>query len=186
MSISQKATKTDQDQVPSPIADNPTKSSAPSSAKAGKVKHNTTIEGLVTSFRSAGATVQITTPNISVNQEPSDWKKVGALKINGYDVRIFEYKDDQAAADAVTKRTALDGTSEYRVNVTTSKSHIYRAANLVALYLGDDLATINLLESVFGKEISTGTISSNKDVEAEATRLAKEMEEKETKEQELR
>ncbi|HYZ49269.1 MAG TPA: hypothetical protein VE593_00170, partial [Nitrososphaeraceae archaeon] len=184
MSISQKAIKTDQ--VPSPIADSPTKSSAPSSAEAGKVKHNTTIEGLVTSFRLAGATVQIPTQNTSVNQEPSDWKKVEALKINGYDVRIFEYKDDQAAADAVTKRAALDGTSEYRVNVTTSKSHIYRAANLVALYLGDDLATINILESVFGKEISAAAISSNKDVEAEAARLAKEMEEKETKEQELR
>lgn len=101
-------------------------------------------------------------------------------------MRIFEYKDDQAAADAVTRRTTLDDTSEYRVNVRTSRSHIYRAANLVALYLGDDLATINLLESVFGKEISAAAISSNKHVEAEVTRLGKEMEERERKEQGLR
>jgi hypothetical protein len=155
-------------QEPSPVADRPSISSTstPAAAEEGTT-HNTTIEDLVTSLRSAGATVQTPTQNTSVNREPSDWKEVEVLKVNGHDLQVFEYKDDEAAADAVVKRTMLNSTSEYRNNGTTNRSHIYRAANIVAQYLGDDSAIINLLESVLGKEIS------------EAARLTKEMEEKE-------
>jgi hypothetical protein len=167
------------------IADSrPSVSSAAKPTAAKKETQSITIEGLVTSLRSAGATVQITSQSTSVNRESSDWKKEEVLIVNGYDVQIFEYKDDEAAADAVAKRTVLDSISEYRANVTTSRSHIYRAANVVAQYLGDDSAIINLLESVLGKEISVAAMSSNKDVEAEAMRLTKEMEEKERNEQE--
>jgi hypothetical protein len=161
--VSQKATETAQE--PS-LVDRPPLSNAATSAAAEEEKtHNILIEDLVTSLRSAGATVQITTQNTSVNHEPSDWKEVEMLiVVNGHDVRLFEYKDDYAAADAVTKRTMLDSASEHGANVTTSRSHIYRATNIVAQYVGDDLATINLLENILGKEISASANPSNKDV----------------------
>jgi hypothetical protein len=44
---------------------------------------------------------------------------------------------------------------------------------------------INLLESLLGKEISTIAMPSNKDMETEPARLAKEMEERERKQREL-
>jgi hypothetical protein len=181
--VSQKATETSQE--PSPIVDRPPVPSPATSTVVGIETHNTTIEGLVTSLRSAGATVQITTQNTSVNHEPSDWKKAEVLKVNRHDVKVFEYKDEDAAADAITKRTMLDSAPEHGANVATSRSHIYRATNIVAQYLGNDLVTINLLESVFGKEISVAAMSSKKDVGIEAARLAKEMEEIERKQQEL-
>ena len=156
-------------QEPSSITDRPSVSSTAKPATAEKQTHNTTIEDLVTSLRSAGGTVQIPTRNTSVNREPSEGMEAEVLKVNGENVQVFEYKDDKAAADSITKRTTLDGTYEYRANVTTSRSHIYRAAKVVAQYLGDDSAIINLLESVFGKEISVAAMSSNKDVEAEAS-----------------
>ena len=126
--------------------------------------------------------MQISTQNTSVIHEPLDWKKVEVLKVNRHDVKVFEYKDEQAAADAVAKRTMLDSASEHGANMTTNRSHIYRTANIVAKYLGDDLGIINLLESVLGKEISASTMPSNKGAEAEVTRLGKEMEEGERKE----
>ena len=129
--------------------------------------------------------MQISTRNTSVNRELSDWKEVEDLKVNGHDVQVFEYKDDDAAADAVAKRTMLDSASEHRANVTTRRSHIYRTANIVAQYLGDDFVIINLLESVLGKEISASAMPSNKDMETEAARLAKEMEDRERKQREL-
>src|ERR687887_58007 len=170
--IKQKTIETGQE--PSPILDRPSVSSTAIPTAAEKETHNSTIEDLVTSLRSAGATVQASTQNTSVNRELSDWKEVEDLIVNGHDVQVFEYKDDQAAAGAVTKRTMLDSASEYRTNVTTRTSHIYRAANLVAQYPGDDLVIINLLESIFGKEVSVAAMPSNKDVEAEAAGLAKE------------
>jgi hypothetical protein len=145
---------------------------------------NRTIEYIVTTLRSAGATVQTTTQNILVNRERSNWKEGKVLKINGYDMKVFEYKDDQAAAEAITKGTLLDSASEHVANLTTSRSHIYRAANIVAQYLGNDLATITLLESLFGKETSAAVMSSSKDVEVEAARLEKELEERERKQRE--
>jgi hypothetical protein len=120
---------------------------------------STTIEDLVTNLRSAGATVQIPTDNSSVNRDSSKGEEV---VVNGEDVQIFEYKDDKAAADAVVRRTVLDNASAYRNNVTRSGPHIYKAANVVAQYLGDDSTIMNLLESVLGKEISADTMPSEK------------------------
>ena len=168
--IGQKTAETFQE--PSLIADTASISSIATSASAGKEIHNTTIEGLVTRLRSAGATVQTTTQNTSVIHEQSDWKVVETLKVNDHDVQVFEYKDEQAAIDVV----ALDSASEHVPNATTTRSHFYRTANIIAHYHGDNFTIINLLKSVLGKEIS---------IAKKFTRLSTEIEETDRREREL-
>jgi hypothetical protein len=174
-------------QEPSPVTDSrPSVSSAAEPTAAEKETQSTTIEDLVTSLRSAGATVQVsalntTVKNTSVNREASEGMKVEeVLKVNDENVQVFEYKDSDAATEVVAKRTMWDNASEYKNYVTTSRSHTYRAANLIAQYLGDNLKIINLLENILGKEISASAMPLNKDMETEAAQLAKEMEEEET------
>jgi len=145
---------------------------------AEKETLNKTIEDLVTKFRSAGTVVQITNHNSSVNRAASKGEEVELIIVNGERVQLFEYEDDETAADAVARRTVSDSAPAYRNNVTGSGFHTYRAANVVAQYPGDDSVIINLLESVLGKEIFAGALPSDKDMEAEARRLAKEMEER--------
>ena len=110
--------------------------------------------------------------------------KIEVLKVNGENVRVLQYKDDSAAfADILAKESMLDESFEYKNDVTTSRSHTYRATNLAARYSGDNLQIIYLLESILGKETSRDAMRSNKDMETEAARLAKEMKERERKQQ---
>jgi hypothetical protein len=136
---------------------------APTPAAAEKGTPNTTIEGLVTNLRSAGAIVQIPNDNPSINRVAS---KGEVVVVNGENVQLFEYEDDEAAADAVARRSVSDSAPAYRNNVTGSGFHTYRAANVVAQYPGDDSVIINLLESVLGKEIFAGSLPLDKDMEA--------------------
>jgi hypothetical protein len=80
--------------------------------------------------------------------------KMEVLKVNGENVLVFQYKDDAAFADILAKESMLDGSFEYKNDVTTSRSHTYRATNLAARYSGDNLQIIYLLESILGKETS--------------------------------
>ena len=186
--VKQKTIETVQD--PSHITDSRLSTSSaakPTAAEKEEKTHNTTIEDLVKSLSSAGATVQVSALNTLVSSsKASEGMKEEVLKVNGENVQAFEHKDDDAAFDDIlTKRTTLDESSEYKNDMTTNRSHTYKAANLVAQYLGDNLEIINLLENILGKEISVAAMPSNKDMETEAARLAKEMKETERREREL-
>jgi hypothetical protein len=162
-------------QKPASITDRPSISSTATSAAAEKEKtHNTTIDDLVTRLRSAGAIVHTSTVNRPDSSKVPEDMKMEVLKVNGENVLVFQYKDDAAFADILAKKSMLDGSFEYKNDVTTSRSHTYRATNLAARYSGDNLQIIYLLESILGKETSRSAMASNKDMETEAARLAKE------------
>jgi hypothetical protein len=151
----------------SPLAD----AATPTVAETGTP--NTTIEGLVKNLRSAGATVQV------FIEDPSERHQV--IVVNGENLQVFEYEHDKAAADAVAKRLVLERNSGYTDNAARSVSHTYRSSNVVVQYPGHDTPVLDILERVLGKEVIEWAMSADKDFEVEAKRLAKEMEERETK-----
>jgi hypothetical protein len=107
--IRQKSVETVQEQ--SSIADRPSISSTatPAAAEEEKNTYNTTIDDLVTSLRSAGATVHTSTLNTPASSKASEGMEIEVLKVNGENVQVFEYKDNNAAfADILAKRTMLD------------------------------------------------------------------------------
>ena len=139
------------------------------------------IESLVTRLRLAGATVQTSIEDPSLNLYASDRQAV--ILVNGETLQVFEHQDDEAGADSIDKRFAYTvGSRDY---LTSSRSHIYRAPKLIVQYAGDNLSITNLLESVLGKQVAERTIPTEKDME-EVRHLEKEPEEREIKKQEVK
>jgi hypothetical protein len=76
------------------------------------------------------------------------------LKVDSRDVQAFEYLTTAAAtADAAT--ISSDGRTIGTTPVSWGGSpHFYRRDRMIALYVGTDLATQNLLEHVMGAQIA--------------------------------
>lgn len=103
---------------------------------------------LVDALRAQGATVE---PSGDVSQ-PFFTVEGQVIQVNSQDVQVFEYADE-AAAGAEAELVAPDGSSVGTSMVTWVDSpHFYHAGRLIVLYVGDDAATIDLLETVLGPQ----------------------------------
>ena len=105
---------------------------------------------LLDSLRAAGATVEsageVTQPFFSV--------KGKLLKVNGGDVQVFEYQDS-TAADNEASLVSPDGSSIGTSMVGwVAPPHFYQAGKLIVLYIGENEAVIELLESVLGSQFA--------------------------------
>jgi hypothetical protein len=108
--------------------------------------------GLVEALRTAGATVE--------TGEPVDQEFLGSpgqiIRVNGADVQIFEYGSAKAMeADAAT--ISPDGASTGTTMITwIATPHFFKSGRLIVLYVGDDAATLGLLEPVLGEQFAGG------------------------------
>lgn len=101
---------------------------------------------LIDALRAAGATVtvggQIEQPFLQVTGTQ--------ITVNGADVQLFEYADPAAAqADAAALADVLAGKGTVMITWVASP-HAYRAGRVIALYVGDDAATLQLLQATLG------------------------------------
>jgi hypothetical protein len=72
--------------------------------------------------------------------------------VKGRGIQVFEYADEAAAA-AEAELVAPDGGSVGTSMVTWENSpHFYKAGRLIVLYVGDEGATIDLLEPVLASQ----------------------------------
>ncbi len=105
---------------------------------------------LIDNLRAAGATVEpageVTQPFFSV--------KGNVITVNGGRVQVFEYADT-AAADTEAALVSPDGSSIGTTMVGwVAAPHFYKTGRLIALYVSDDTAVINVLEAVLGTQFA--------------------------------
>ena len=105
---------------------------------------------LVDNLRAAGADVQ---PAGDISQ-PFFLVKGLAITVNGGNVQVFEYADDDAA-DAEAALISPDASSIGTTMVSwVAAPHFYRIGKLIVLYVGDDETVRSVLESVLGQQFA--------------------------------
>jgi len=105
---------------------------------------------LVDSLREEGANVEpsgeVTQPFFSVRGQ--------AIKVNGEDVQVFEYSD-RATAEAEATLVSPDGSSiGTSMPFWVGSPHFYKAGRIIVLYVGENAAVINVLESVLSAQFA--------------------------------
>lgn len=133
--------------APTPPAPTPPAPSPPVVSHGGPV---TDYVSLIDNLRAAGATVE---PAGDISQ-PFFSVKGNAITVNGGDVQVFEYTDT-AAADTEAALVSPDGSSIGTTMVSwVAAPHFYQTGKLIVLYVGDDTAVINVLETVLGSQFA--------------------------------
>ncbi len=105
---------------------------------------------LIDNLRAAGASVE---PAGEVMQ-PFFSVKGQSITVNGGNVQVFEYAD-VAAADTEAALVSPDGSSiGTSMPAWVATPHFYKTGRLIVLYVGDDTAVINVLETVLGQQFA--------------------------------
>jgi len=117
---------------------------------------------LIDNLREAGATV-IDTGVVGQMDCFSVDSKV--ITVNGSDVQVWEY-EDAAAADTEAALISPDGSS-IKITINNDEqifkicaydwiasSHFYKASNLIVLYVGENHAVRDVLETVLGPQFA--------------------------------
>ena len=127
-----------------------TESPKQTQASSTEAQPVTEMTSLVDALRAEGATVEssepVEQPFFSVGGE--------ILKVNGADVQIFEYETPEAM-EADAAKVAPDGGSIGTSMVSWMEPpHFYKAGRIIVLYVGQDKAVLDLLESVLGHQFA--------------------------------
>jgi len=110
----------------------------------------TEMTSLVDALRAAGATVEASEPV----EQPFFSVGGDILKVNGVDVQIFEYETAETM-EADAAKVAPDGGSIGTSMVSWMEPpHFYKAGRILVLYVGQDQAMLDLLESVLGYQFA--------------------------------
>lgn len=117
-------------------------------AKTGTPVEN--YAGLMDALRGAGAAVE---PGEQIEQ--TFFAVTGQIiKVNGADVQVFEYETVQAM-EADAAQVAPDGGSIGTSMVQwIAAPHFYKTGRIIALYVGDDQAIIDLLKGALGSQFA--------------------------------
>jgi hypothetical protein len=76
------------------------------------------------------------------------------IRVNGEDVQVFEYESAEAAEEEAAL-VSEDGSSIGTTMVTwVNTPHFYRAGNLIVLYVGENEAVVDALESLLGEQFA--------------------------------
>ncbi len=105
---------------------------------------------LIEALRGAGADVEVG------GKVEQDFFKVEGLliKVNGLDVQVFEYETAEAL-ESDSAQIAPDGGSIGTSMVGwLATPHFYKAGHLLVLFVGDDPATLELLEGALGAQFA--------------------------------
>lgn len=107
---------------------------------------------LVDALRAKGAEVE---PTDTVEQPFFDVTGQ-IITVNGMEVQVFEY----ASAEAAGEEASLIGPDGSAIGATMvtwlNAPHFYQQGRLIVLYVGNDENTLNLLESMVGRQIAGG------------------------------
>lgn len=119
----------------------------PASSHGGAVDDQVS---LLDALRAAGAEVEIG----DAVEQPFFSVKGQIVKVNGADVQVFEYESAEAM-EADAGQVASDGGSIGTSMVTWVEApHFFKTGRLLVLYVGEDAATIKLLEGALGVQFA--------------------------------
>ncbi len=105
---------------------------------------------LVDNLRKEGATVE---PAGEIIQDFFSVRGQ-AIKVNGEDVQVFEYSD-QSTAEAEAALVSPDGSSiGTSLPFWVAPPHFYKAGRIIVLYVGENEAVMDVLESVLGAQFA--------------------------------
>jgi hypothetical protein len=142
--------------MPSATLSAPSTASAPTTAStiaptsAAQSSPVTDQASLIKALQVAGASVTVN----GTIQQPFLQVPGTQVTVDGQDVQVFEYRDATTAqADAPKLAEVLAGKGTAMVNWVASP-HAYQAGRLIALYIGDDAATLKQLQQVIGSPIA--------------------------------
>lgn len=76
------------------------------------------------------------------------------ITISGEDLQVYEYADTTAAAKDTEGISADAGTINGESMAWIAPPHFYQHGSLIILYIGDDEATLELLESIVGEQFA--------------------------------
>ena len=110
----------------------------------------TDYDSLVDNLRTAGATVE---PAGEIIQDFFSVKGQ-AIKVDGEDVQVFEYSSE-AAAETEAAFISPDGSSiGTSMPFWVAPPHFYKAGRIIALYVGENSAVMDVLGSVLGAQFA--------------------------------
>jgi hypothetical protein len=105
-----------------------------------------TLQDLINALRDAGATVDrlgtATQTGLSVTGN--------TLRVNRATVQVFEYPDEPSAERDMTRMADILAGRGTMIIDWVASPHFYRAGRVIVLYVGDDRATLDLLEAGLG------------------------------------
>lgn len=131
-----------------PAVDAPSDGVATSTEASPGVPEN--LDSLIAALRAAGATVEAG----DEVEQPFFTTAGQIIKVNGQDLQVFVY-DSAEAMEADAAQVAADGGSIGTSMVNwMAPPHFYKLGSILALYVGEDQAVIDLLEGIFGPQFA--------------------------------
>ena len=119
----------------------------------GTAAHGNPIGGqveFVDTVRAAGANVEPAGPIT----QPFFTPEGHILQVNGADVQVFEYENEEAM-ESEASQVAPDGGSTSTSMITWMDTpHFYKAGRIIVLYVGSDATILGLLEQVLGPQFA--------------------------------
>jgi len=135
--------------------DGPVAESYPAQVKAKQVvvRVVTDYDSLVDGLQAIGATVEHETlPEVVVQDFFSVTGQV--FKLNGEDVQVFEY-GDHSKAETEAALVSPDGSSiGTSLPFWIAPPHFYKAGRIIVLYVGENTAVTDALESILGEQFA--------------------------------
>ena len=105
---------------------------------------------LIAALQTAGATVEV---GDSISQDFFS-PEGNIIKVNGADVQVFEYESADAMENE-SSQVAPDGGSIGTSMVSWMDTpHFYKTGRIIALYVGSDQTSLDLLEMVIGPQFA--------------------------------
>ena len=113
---------------------------------------NADYDSLLEALRDAGASVEAK----ETLEQPFFEPIAQVITVNGQDVQVFEFENEQAAR-AAAETVSESGSSVGPTMMTWIDSpHFYRADRLIVLYVGSDDSVLTLLQDVLGEQFAGG------------------------------
>jgi len=111
-----------------------------------------TLDSLLATLQSAGLDTQV----VGDVSQPFFSAAGKSLQLNGEELQVYEYPTPEAA-EAEAALVSTDGTSVGTTLVNwISTPHFFRAGNLIVIYIGENPAVLQGLQSLLGTQFAGG------------------------------
>ncbi len=123
---------------------------APQDADEVETRSVSTYVGLVAALRNNGSAVESLDP-IS---QPFFVPEGQVISVDGYEVQVFEYTDEEDASSAAGNISSDGGSIGTTMVSWIEAPHFFRSGSLIVLYVGEEDSVIETLQVVLGPQIA--------------------------------
>ena len=131
------------------------------SSYAGQLTQPTAINGLADALRAQGLEVNFAPQQTSSARPVFPAAKAYDLSLNGQNVQVYEFADEQSAMAGASTISADGGMVLGQSVAWVGQPHFYRIGNMILLYLGNNPSLIHPLEQLAGAPFAGKNVSSS-------------------------